>query len=75
MNRSALHALAIALIKIVLSEILVRGLAREQMVADREDRVADGQDGEFAAPPGCQPTKVGGEVLVQELSGGDKQLL
>jgi len=32
-----------------------RGATREQVVTNRENRVADGQDGTFAATPGRNP--------------------
>jgi hypothetical protein len=63
-DRPALYPLPISLVKIILPQILRGGMAREQMVADRENRVADGKAGTFAAPPGRKPMLLGREILI-----------
>ena len=41
-DRTALAPLPIALVKIVMAQILIRDVAGEQIITDRENRVADG---------------------------------
>jgi len=49
---STLYALPLLLVKIVLPEIVIRSVAREQVVAKGENRMTDGEDGPFAASSG-----------------------
>ena len=63
-DRPTLHALPIALVEIVVSQILIRSVTREQVVANGENRVADSQNSPFAASARRNPMILGRQILL-----------
>ena len=54
----------ITLVEIVLPQILIRGVTSEQVIADRQNRMADRHDDAFAASPRRNPMILDRQVLM-----------
>ena len=61
-DEAALDVVALALIEVGGAQLPVGGPVAEQVVADDQDGVGDGDDGPLLAASGCEAAILGGEV-------------